>query len=760
MAKWLGQVALIALAYLVAGRIGQFLAAPPIYATAVWPASGVAVAGLLLLGYRVIPGLFVGALVVNSWSTLVAGNESGDVIRALSTACGISIGATLQAFAGAWLVRRYVGFPNDLTKERDVLNFLTLSGPVSCVIGATIGVRSLVASGAVSHSQFVSNWWTWWVGDVIGVIIVAPLVLIFFAEPRKTWRRRRLTVALPLCITLVAVAITFAYTHVAERQQTRLKFERRVSSVFDSVKESVERYLDVVHSMQGFFAGSVEVTREEFDVFHRHLLERHKGIQALEWIPQVTQEERSDYERMVRDVGFSDFEFTERTAKNDLVPAAERPVYFPVFFVVPHQGNEAAFGYDLGSDEARLSALRLSRDTGEQIATAPVTLVQDSGGQPGFLAAMPVYDHAMANNSLDSRRANLRGFVVGAFRVSDIITDTLTSLEDADFELAVIDTNAPTGRNNLFDTRGRQTNPKAAESLPLLAREIRWTTNYSVAGRPWSFDFVPNQRFFAAEGDGNTWLVLAGGLLLTSLLSVFLMIVSGRATQVEELVVERTKELTAANRELEHEIAERMRFEAELSRTQEGLERRVEERTADLKASETRFQDLYHHAPDMFVSVNIASQRLIECNVTFLSVTGFDKDEVIGRRVFELYDEDSQETARSSFRAFLKTGHVKDVELKLLRKDKPPLEVSLNVSAVRDDRGQLLHSRAVLRDISATKAAEARIKKHEAELAHVARLSTMGEMAAGLAHEINQPLAAIAAYAEGVALRMRNGNLE
>jgi C4-dicarboxylate-specific signal transduction histidine kinase len=82
----------------------------------------------------------------------------------------------------------------------------------------------------------------------------------------------------------------------------------------------------------------------------------------------------------------------------------------------------------------------------------------------------------------------------------------------------------------------------------------------------------------------------------------------------------------------------------------------------------------------------------------------------------------------------------------------------MNVSTVRDENGESVYYRAVLRNITAKKRVEAHLKKQEMELAHVARLSMMGEMATGLAHEINQPLAAIAAYAEGASIRLRDGN--
>ena len=786
MAKWIVHTLLVAMAYVIAGRFGQYLAAPPIYASAVWPASGIAFAGILLLGYRVWPGLLLGTLAVNSWSPLldIARRADIDVSAALLltftpdvwldadnvniaasarkellVASCISLGATLQAIVAAVLVRRFVGFPSALNRERDILLFLGIGGPGTCVISASVGISALVFAGKINSSNAAFEWWTWWVGDTIGVIISAPLILVCLAQPRNVWRPRVLSVALPLCVTLVVVAVAFTYAHLAEQKRSQLEFERRAGYVFQDMNEHIDRYVNVVHSMQSFYASSVGVTRDEFERFNRRQLSRHEGIQALEWLPRVTKEQRDTYESEAHEAGDPTFRITERDSQGNMIRAADRPEYYPVYFVVPRENNEAAVGYDLASDDARRAALETARDTGEPVATAPIRLVQETGDATGFLVILPIYANDATTETTEERREHLRGYVLGVFRVGDMIRATLPVKDSRYFNLEIADILTDSNHQALYDSGNRTADPKTREVLPVLAEQIRWSSNLPVADRVWRFDFRPSDEFYSAETNRDTWLVLAGGLAFASLLCLFLMIMSGRATQVEDLVVERTQELSDANRDLEGEIASRKKFEVALSAAHDLLEHRVEERTADLKASEARFQDLYDNAPDMFMSVDVATRKLIECNQTFLDVTGYDKNEILGREVFDIYDPDCLDAARAAFERFLATGNVKDVELTLLRKHGDPLPVSLNVSAVRDAEGKLTHSRSVLRDIHEKKLAEESIKRHEAELAHVARLSTMGEMAAGLAHEINQPLAAITAYADGVAMRLRDGTI-
>ena len=185
-------------------------------------------------------------------------------------------------------------------------------------------------------------------------------------------------------------------------------------------------------------------------------------------------------------------------------------------------------------------------------------------------------------------------------------------------------------------------------------------------------------------------MILVSGLSFTALLGTFLLILSGGTARVEELVLDRTRALSMINQELAHEIVNRQRVEKDLFQASENLERRVQERTAELKASESRYLDLYDNAPDMFVTFDVATQSVIECNQTFLAVTGYTKTEVSERTIYDLYHPDCLDEARRAFGLFLATGQMKDLELLLLCANGEVVEASMNVSAVRDESGRLL----------------------------------------------------------------------
>ncbi len=194
-------------------------------------------------------------------------------------------------------------------------------------------------------------------------------------------------------------------------------------------------------------------------------------------------------------------------------------------------------------------------------------------------------------------------------------------------------------------------------------------------------------------------------------------------SRLEVLVEERTRELQDANRELGREIQEHKRAERLLWENEE------------------KYTDLYDHAPDMYVSVDARTARVIQCNQTLSDRLGYTKGEIIGRPVFDLYHPESLEAAERVFQTFAETGEIHDEELQLMTSDGTRMDVSLNVSAVRDESGGILHSRSCWRDITVRKRLEAQISKD-------AKLKSLGIVAGGVAHNYNNILMAVLGYQE------------
>ena len=171
------------------------------------------------------------------------------------------------------------------------------------------------------------------------------------------------------------------------------------------------------------------------------------------------------------------------------------------------------------------------------------------------------------------------------------------------------------------------------------------------------------------------------------------------------------------------DISQRKQAEKALQQFNTDLEWLVRERTNQLanaynklKASEANYHDLYENAPDMYVSVDALTSKVQQCNQTLCDVLGFSKDEILDRPIFDLYHPECHPQVEQAFQTFIDTGEVKDAQLVLRRKDDSKLEVSLNVRAVRDQDGNILHSRSSWRDITDRKRLERQLQQINEEL--------------------------------------------
>jgi diguanylate cyclase (GGDEF)-like protein len=173
-------VGLVAL-YFVAGKLALQLAFLNASASAVWPCTGIALAALLLLGYRVWPAIFAGAFLVNF-------TTAGTALTSL----GIASGNTLEALAGCYLVNRFAGGRYAFQRSQNIFKFVLLAGMISTAISASIGSATLIMGGLAEPSRYLSIWITWWLGDGVGAIIVAPLVLLWIENPRLDWTRKQI----------------------------------------------------------------------------------------------------------------------------------------------------------------------------------------------------------------------------------------------------------------------------------------------------------------------------------------------------------------------------------------------------------------------------------------------------------------------------------------------------------------------------------------------------------------------------------------
>jgi PAS domain S-box-containing protein len=526
----LGKILLLALAYVLAGRLALLLAIPPGFASAMFPPVGIALAAVLMWGYPLLLGVFIGSTLMN---LSIGGPLSG---LGLAIASAIALGTTLQCLLACWLIRRWVGFPNPLTEERSIFLLLLIGGPLTCLLSASGGVASLYFSQLISAVQVPASWLTWWVGDSIGVLIATPLMFILFAQPRALWRSRLSNVGLPLLISCSIMVLIFVRASHNEEQQLRERFHQQSKLIATAVKNRFELYSRTVQSIERLFAASEQVNSQEFSAFVGNFPRLYPGVRALGWNLQVSQAQRPGYETAMQAQGFTGFHISERNAAGNFIAAGPRETYTPVTYIVPLAANSKALGYDIGSESLRQQAMQRARDSGELAMTAPISLVQDAQQEPAVLLFYPVYQHATPAIDGPSREHALQGYATAVVQLSELIDAALSDYARGGFQLRLNDITNPEAivayGNNSFE-------------LPAYAQPMVWQESWSIGGRNLQLSIAPSLDFLQHNQSRQSWAQLVGGLLLSSLLGGFLLSITGRAEQVRHQVKQRTLELSA-----------------------------------------------------------------------------------------------------------------------------------------------------------------------------------------------------------------------
>ncbi len=439
--------------------------------------------------------------------------------------------------------------------------------------------------------------------------------------------RRYVSPALALGLGVVASLALFVIVRDQEQERVQAAFERQASNLAGALATAFDRNLEVPLFIERFHAGSREVTRQEFREFVMPTLSRNRGIQALEWIPRIPDAQREAVEATARRDGFPNFQITELNSQGQLAPAAQRAEYFPVYYVEPYTGNERALGFDLASSSTRLAALSQARDTGQPVATARITLVQETGNQYGFLVFVPIYHMELPHLTVEKRRQSLQGFALAVFRIGDLVEAALENMHTQGVEMRVVDETATAGESFLYHYVSGEAPPVGATE-PDGQTGLRRAITVEVAGRRWSFQFSPTPEFLATRTTGQAWAALAGGLLSTGLLAAYLHMLTGHTTRIRQAVTERTAALAQANDALRIEIAERAQ---------------AEER---LRESEEKFRALAENAPAAIFIMRGTHFRY--ANAATETMTGYSRQELLAEEFnfWDLHHPETQETVR------------------------------------------------------------------------------------------------------------------
>ncbi|MEN8719290.1 MAG: CHASE domain-containing protein, partial [Oceanococcaceae bacterium] len=232
--------------------------------------------------------------------------------------------------------------------------------------------------------------------NALGFYIYLHLAMVLFARPRRLWVRHgaRLAVVCAAVLFLVSLlAITEVRPTAAVEQQIAQQDADRLARFLD---DELERSTLALVALRAFYQASTNVDRSEFGTFASAILRDRAALAGLSWVPIVDAGELDQFEARQRqqERGASFFVWERSKANTQPVPVSERPIYFPVTWIVPTATQENAIGFDLASEARRRDALqRAMNDPDHVFATEVLHLVQDDLPAPAYLEAISVPEH-------------------------------------------------------------------------------------------------------------------------------------------------------------------------------------------------------------------------------------------------------------------------------------------------------------------------------------------------------------------------------
>lgn len=328
-------------------------------------------------------------------------------------------------------------------------------------------------------------------------------------------------------IAIAGIAVALAAAWLARDYATRMAedgFRREVASRSAAFDSAVARHGQAVRSLAAFVATRDSMTAGDFRAFVTGMGGADPGVQAMQWMPRLAGDDRAAFEKAAQG-DRAGYHLTQQIGQWELGVAEARPVYVPVRYIEPLAGNEPAVGFDLLSDPLYADALARADQAEGVVATERLVLLQEEGVHYGVMLAM-----AVRGND-----GNVRGYVAGMFRVSDLLQSAIAGLPPVGLHVSVTDATGPGSERSLHVFSDRLNDVSDLLAVPLEAKlspaasSLFASYDLGVADRTWRVYFEPGPGYYAPLPAVPEWMAALLVLLITGLLTLMLLLMQKRS---------------------------------------------------------------------------------------------------------------------------------------------------------------------------------------------------------------------------------------
>lgn len=531
--SYLLQLLLVTALYFATGRLGLLLSTDNGYSTLVWPPSGIAIAAVILFGFRIWPALFLGALITN----LTLGESQGSVLQTLMAQpqnITIALGNSTQALLAVLLLKRLHCFDVPLTRLRDILKFYLLAGPLACLVAASVGTASLYYFGIIPEAAIGSTWGTWWVGDTNGVLLITPFIIAWRQPASQTRLDRRLSVSVGLLLIFSILVIFVRQLQAWNHDGLVNQLEEDLQATQNVFSNTLQEAIRADTSLVSFITLTENLDSATFQRFATEGLGRTDGVVSMSWNKMVPAADRAPHDAYLKETApnerasrFGIWQLDPTTGE----PVASRQTDYHVYvrYLAPYEVNKDAIGFDVWSGPNRRDTMRTAILSGDPAVTERINLVQFNTDAAGVLMYAPVYNEDRT----------VRGIATSVLRISALVDKVRSIHPIPDLQLSLYDLSAKDDRALLYadstDADPRWQSLTMAAPLPF-------------ADRQWQLRLTPTDSYVFSYSEKSSWLAILATWISAAALAILLLVLTGAHYETERQIAERTQELRLANR--------------------------------------------------------------------------------------------------------------------------------------------------------------------------------------------------------------------
>jgi signal transduction histidine kinase len=331
-------------------------------------------------------------------------------------------------------------------------------------------------------------------------------------EEKSEGKKIKESVKFPYYVLFFSILLTIGATvlfYQSAKSKDDIRFSNNVNRVRFSMENRIGLYVALLKAGRGFIQSSNDLSRQNFKNFVESLeLEKnYYGAQGIGYSKTVRRSERENFLASVKTQGYSDYK---------IFPESEKEIYQPIVYIEPtNERNQQALGFDMSSEENRLTAMQRARDTGAASATGKIVLLQENeqDRQSGFLIYLPIYQNSEEPPTVEERQNSLQGYIYSPFRAKNFLKDVQDNAGTSDIVIRIYD-GAFASENILAQTD----NPVRQFVPGQISADYSTQNEIEVGGRKWIVEYSSLPSFAAQSSINWTPLIFLCGLIFSLLL--------------------------------------------------------------------------------------------------------------------------------------------------------------------------------------------------------------------------------------------------